>query len=129
MLEKVQSPYFNGDFHRHRLDINSFIPGVLKTSCDHSYISEGLAIQILPYVLDASPKQTIIAYMRHHIVSYPKVIHFLPRKYASKEKIIQTQDAIKNIRQLPNKRASNFADYIFSRFNSCSIANGSINHN
>lgn len=48
--------------------------------------------------------------MHHHVVSYPRVINFVLDKYASKETIMQTQDAIKNLKQLPNQRSSDFAD-------------------
>lgn len=103
---------------RDSISILSFLESY-NTSCDHSHVNEGLAIQILPYVLGASPKQTLIAYMRHHFVSYPKAI--------SNETIIQTQDVVKKLHQLPNKRASDFAYYIPSQTNRCDSAYRPIN--
>lgn len=59
-----------------------------KTSRDHSYVNERLAIQIQQYGHKAIPKQSLIAYIRHRGVSCPKVINFLLDKYPSKETII-----------------------------------------
>lgn len=92
------------------------------TSCDHSHFNEGHSIHILPYVIEVNPKQTVTAYMRHRSVSYPDVFNFLLDKYASNETIIQTQDAIKNLQQLPNQCASDFDDYIRSRNNAVALA-------
>lgn len=92
-----------------------------KTSCDHSHVNEGLEIHTLPYFLEASLKQTLIAYM-HRIVTYPKFINFLFDKYPSSEPIIQTQDVKKNLQQLPDQHTSNFADFIPSQTNRCGSA-------
>lgn len=42
-----------------------------KKSCDKSHVNEEQAIQIPYYVLEESLKQTLIAYMRHVIITYP----------------------------------------------------------
>lgn len=97
-----------------------------KTCCDHTHVNEGLAIQILPYILEGGPKQTFFAHILHRVVSYPKVINVLLDKYTSNEKIIQTQDAIKNLRKLHSQRASDFGDYIRSRTKRCGSAYGPI---
>lgn len=65
--------------------------------------------------------------MCHRIVSYPKAIKALLDKYASNESIIQTQDAIKNLKKWSNQRTPNFADLIRSRTNWCGSAYGQIN--
>lgn len=90
-------------------------------------ISDG-ASQTHTYVLQASPKQTLIAYMRYLVASYPKVVNFVLDKYSINETIIQTQDAIKKLHQLPNKRTSDSADYFRSRTNRFGSAYGLINH-
>lgn len=40
------------------------------------------------------------------------------------EKVIQTPEEIKNLQQLPNQLASDFADYIWSRPNQCASTYG-----
>lgn len=65
--------------------------------------------------------------MRHHVVSYMKVVDFLLEKYTSNETINQTQDWIKKLQQPPNQRASDFANYILSRTNHCGSAYRQIN--
>lgn len=63
--------------------------------------------------------QILIAYMRHHIVPYPKRIIFLLEKYASNGTIIQTQYVIKNLQKIQNQRAYDIAHFIRSRTSHC----------
>lgn len=111
---------------RDSISILSFLKSY-KISCDHFFVNEDLSVQMLPYVLESSPKQMLIAYMRQRNVSYPKFVNFLLYKYASNETIMKIQDAIKNLQQLPNERASDFADYVLSRTKRCCSAYGPIN--
>lgn len=98
-----------------------------RISGDRSFVNEGLSVQILPYVLESIPKQTLIAYMSQSKISYLKVVNFVLYKYASNETIMKTQDAIKNLQKLPNQRASDSADYVRSRTNHCCIPYGPLN--
>lgn len=91
------------------VSINSFLEPY-KTSCHHSHVNEGLNIQIVTYVLEASPRQTLISCMRYRVFSYPKVISFPLDKYASIKSIIQMEDTIENLQQLSKQSASDFTD-------------------
>lgn len=111
---------------RDSLLIFSFLKSY-KHSSDHSHVNEGRAKQILPYVLRANPKQKLIAHMPQRSVSRPNILNVLVAEYASNETIIQTQDEIKNLQQLPIQRASDFAYYIRSRTSLCGSTYGPIN--
>lgn len=65
--------------------------------------------------------------MCHHDVLYTKVSNFLLGKYTSNKTIIQIKDEIKNLRHLPNQRASDFPNYNCSRTNRCDCPYGPIN--
>lgn len=46
-----------------------------KTPFNYSYVNEGLAVPILPYLLEALLKQKLVAYIHHLMVPYPTAIN------------------------------------------------------
>lgn len=51
-----------------------------KNSCDHSRINEGIAMKIMPYVLEVKRKLTLINYLQQPDISYQRTMNFLLSK-------------------------------------------------